>query len=83
MLKTLPGMKKTLIICRPVARINFLGGAGPPKMWTFWTQKVDFLNPPYNPLTKSPFLTHSVTKSEPFGRLGWCVALPAHPPRLL
>ena len=33
---------------RPVARIDF-GGCGTPKKWTFWTQKVDFLN--LTPLT--------------------------------
>ena len=40
-------------------------------MWTFWPQKVDFLNlTPLNPPTKTSFLAHFVTKSEPFGRFG-------------
>ena len=61
---------KFLCNIRPVARIN-IGGA---QKWTFWTQKVDFLNLLY-PLQKPPFLTHFVAKSGPFGRFEGCIAL--------
>ena len=46
--RTLSSEHSCLIINRPVARID-LGGVRDPKMWTFWTQKVDFFQP--HPLT--------------------------------
>ena len=53
-----------------ITRIDFLGVQNP--------QNVDFLNLiPLNPLTKTTFLAHFVTKSGPFGRFGGCVAPPA------
>ena len=58
---------------------RFFGGCGTPKMWTSWTQKVDFLSlTPLNPFTKTLFLAHFVTKSGPFGfgRFGGCIAPP-------
>ena len=61
------------LLPRPVARIDFLGGCGTPKKWTFWT------SPPI-PLTKTPFLAHFVAKSGPFGRFGGCIPPPGYGP---
>ena len=53
-------------------------GWGTPKTWTFWTQKVDFLN--LTPLTLlQTIFAHFVTKSGPFaGKFGGGSA--SHPP---
>ena len=60
------------------ARSQDRWGGGTPKMLTFWTQKVDFLNlSPLNPLTKTPFLAHFVTKVDLLADLG---ALHPHTP---
>ena len=56
---------------------QFLGGAGHPKCGPF-DQKNGLSEPhPLNPLTKTPFLAHFVTKSGPFGRFG---VVASHPP---
>ena len=50
-------------------QVQFWGGVYP-KMWTFWTQKIKFLN--FTPLTfiQTPIFGPFVTKSRPFGRFG-------------
>ena len=56
------------------------GGAEPPQQWTFWTQKVDFLNiTPLNPPTKTPFLAHFVPKVDLLFRFGGVRCTPVPP----
>ena len=56
------------------------GGWGTPKTWTFWTQKVDFLN--LTPLTLlQTIFAHFVAKSGPFaGKFGEGVHRTLQPP---
>ena len=62
---------KTLKAAGKCSQDQFWGGAGAPKMWTFWMQKVDFFElHPLKPPTKTSFLAHFVTKSGPFGKFG-------------
>ena len=65
---------------RPVARID-LGGGGTPKKWTFWTQKVDFIEPhPLTLLQKPHFWpTLWLTKSAFLADLGGVRRTPAPP----
>ena len=55
-----------------IRRVDFEDGeVRDPQKWTFWTKKSGLFEPhPYNPLTKTSFLTHFVAKSEPSGRFG-------------
>ena len=61
-----PDCRKQNNFSRPVARIGF-GGAGPPKKWSFWTHKVNFLNLTPLTLLQKP---HFVAKSGLFARFG-------------